>query len=273
MRRKRALERAERDLHVAAQDRPQTAGARAARAPRQHRLHLTRRRAMEHTRLVAGAGERPGLQHRGQVDERARDGCDRDAEHHGRLARVETSTAAGDDALNAPFAPRRPPRAEERGRGTRGAGAHAARPQRSAPTPHAATAARYVASRLGAWCPTRYTPGYSRSSEPERSRDRTSAGVTPAASRRRRVTTPCRTRANSAITASTVLSWCRTATPRQDGAVTRPGTLRRPRRRGGVATQRPAKPFTPVRFRSAPWTTTGGRATARRGRPWRGSLR
>src|SRR5947209_1920324 len=25
-----------------------------------------------------------------------------------------------------------------------------------------------------------------------------------------------------------------------------------PRRRGGVATQRPAKPFTPVRFRSAP---------------------
>jgi hypothetical protein len=30
----------------------------------------------------------------------------RDAEHHGRLARVDASTAAGEDALNAPFASR-----------------------------------------------------------------------------------------------------------------------------------------------------------------------
>src|SRR4051812_1384555 len=44
----------------------------------------------------------------------------------------------------------------------------------------------------------------------------------PTASRRRRVTTPCRSRANSAITASTVPSWCRTTTPRQDGARIRP---------------------------------------------------
>jgi hypothetical protein len=30
-------------------------------------------------------------------------------------------------------------------------------------------------------------------------------------------------------------------------------------RRGGVATQRPAKPFTPVRFRSSPWKVPGNR--------------
>src|SRR4051795_3850063 len=37
-----------------------------------------------------------------------------------------------------------------------------------------------------------------------------------------------------------------------DPASAGPATLGHARRRGGVATQRPAKPFTPVRFRSAP---------------------
>src|SRR5918999_3218515 len=37
------------------------------------------------------------------------------------------------------------------------------------------------------------------------------------------------------------------------------GTLTDARRRGGVVTQRPAKPFTPVRFRSSPLSPVPGR--------------
>jgi hypothetical protein len=84
-----------------------TARRRPAGAPRQHSLHVTWRRAVAHARLAASAGEGVGAEDRCGVHERARDRGDRDAEHHSRLARVNASAAAGEDALNASFASRR----------------------------------------------------------------------------------------------------------------------------------------------------------------------
>src|SRR5690242_11660418 len=59
-------------------------------------------------------------------------------------------------------------------------------------------------------------------SEPRLSRVRISALLTPRASNRFRVTSPCDRAASPAMISSTVLLWCSISTPRQDASKTRP---------------------------------------------------
>jgi hypothetical protein len=85
---KARFERTEGHADVAVQDPPQLRGAGAVRATCQNRLHVGRRRAVAHAGLVAGAREGVGLEHGGEVDERAGDGRDWDAAPDRAIARV-----------------------------------------------------------------------------------------------------------------------------------------------------------------------------------------
>jgi hypothetical protein len=81
----RALELAERHVHVAVKDRPQLAGALGVRPLRQDGFDLARRRVVEDPGLVAGSCEGIEGEDGCEVDEGAGDGGDRDAAVDGGL--------------------------------------------------------------------------------------------------------------------------------------------------------------------------------------------
>jgi hypothetical protein len=131
-----SLERAERDVDVAAENAAQGRRARAQRSPLEHRVDLRGRRSVEDSRLVASARECIDGQHGREVDKRTRDGGRGDVVDLGDVARVKGSTAPSEDALDAPFGARR-----HLGRGW-AALDEAAEVARGSPAQHRALAAR-----------------------------------------------------------------------------------------------------------------------------------
>src|SRR4051794_1132951 len=93
-----ALQLAERDARLAAHDRAELPGARGVRP--QHGVDLPRRGAVADPGLVAGAGEVVEVERGGEVDERLRDGGDRDAAELG----AGRPAAVGGDAPHPPLA-------------------------------------------------------------------------------------------------------------------------------------------------------------------------
>jgi hypothetical protein len=186
------------------------------------------------------ARQRVDAEHRSEIDQGPRHGGDRDGENRHRILRVDASTAAGNEALNEPFG-----ESHHLGRGCR---------------------ASQQAMQMRSGPPTQQR---ARADAPLDLARRDSRRQEGAASHHAMPLT-----AEPSEISSTVLPSGRMATLRQDDRRPRPraGYPVPPWRRGGVATQRPAKPFTPVRFRSAP-STTAAPARARRPRPSRGSRR
>ena len=96
-----ALELAERDVHIAAQDPAQASPRRGRSVSRPSTASTVDGcGAVTNAGLVASAGQVVGLQHRSEVHDCARDGGDGDRSPDHRVARIEATRAARADAVD-----------------------------------------------------------------------------------------------------------------------------------------------------------------------------
>jgi hypothetical protein len=94
-------------MDVPMDDSAQLPGARALGPRFEHSLDLRRRGAVAHACFMTGAGKRIGAKHGGDIDQRARHGCDRNAAEPCDDLSIEGTGSVRLHSLNASFRPGR----------------------------------------------------------------------------------------------------------------------------------------------------------------------
>jgi len=132
------LQRAERDVRVAAHDRAELRRAGPVRTPRQHRLDPPRRRAVMNARLMTHPSEVVDVQCRGEIDERPRRRGHRDGAPDHDVAAIDLPSSSRANARNPPSGAHqhlgRRRRAPEHPQQVRGRPAHEPSPRTARPT-------------------------------------------------------------------------------------------------------------------------------------------